>query len=83
MEYLAKRIHSSNAITMRTSTIPTIRLTERIAIITQTNVIRITQPTAVADHKTTINKFKAADGFPSAAAFISVLIFFNKLIIAF
>ena len=58
MEYPAKRIRSSNAITMQISTIPTIRLTERTAIITQTNVIRITQPTAVAERKTTISKMQ-------------------------
>ena len=53
MEFQGKRIHRSNAITMRIRTIQTIRLTERIAIIIQINAIRTTQLTAVVEHKTT------------------------------
>ena len=74
MEFQGERIHRSNAITMRISTIQTIQLAGRIVIITQTNVIPITQLTAVAEHKIT-SENQAADGIPSAAISFNAYIF--------
>ena len=82
VEFQGKRIHRNNANIMRISTIPTILLAGRIVTIIRINAIQITQLTAVAEHKTT-SKIQAADGIPSAADFISVLVFFYKFFIAF
>lgn len=74
MEFQGKRIRSNNAITMRISIIPTIRLTGRIAIIIQINAIRTTQLTAVAEHKTT-SKTKPTTDIPSSAISFNGYIF--------
>jgi hypothetical protein len=75
MEFQGKRIHRSNAITMRIRTIQTIRLTERIAIIIQINAIRTTQLTAVVEHKTTSKRDSRRRNSVGGLSHINVCIF--------